>query len=809
MKRSDTDRTIKMAELAVVDALIFQEILAASDREIDTISKCLGESSVKQALLEVWNKILSKNYAPIFEIGKSILEALPSSPSIENGLKRLATEAERMAASKALLRHDLMGRIYHRLLMADIAKYYATYYTSIPAACLLARLSLGTTNPHWQINWSKLDDVLRLKVGDLACGSGTLLSAVYRAMLDLYSNSSAEVDADTELEKFHKIMIESVLWGFDVLTYASHLSATTLALHNPSAMFKGTNIYGIKLVGKGDKLHLGSVDFLVSRKIDVSSLLFGGVKSAPERRTPSTAEHIPVSLPDFHLIIMNPPFTRSVGGNLLFGGLPPDERRALQSRLKVILKDLKISGIGQAGLGAVFVFVADRYLLEAGRLALVAPRSIISGVAWTKVRELLCDNYQLEYVIASHEAPNSWNFSENTDLSEVLLVARKRKSSEPPCRTVVVNLWRKPRNEMESIVLSTQLTDFRSVSLTHNLYDLLEYVNATPFALKIANTLVGEAYTVTENLVRDSISTWGQLAPFAQSELNRIAQHMMAGTLYSPEKGVIGYIPTIPLGDIFKNIGPDRSQVRGTFRAVSAETSYRAFWEHDSNYVKTLEMNCNFWLEPKQGKMTQAQSLWSNGSGKLMISERLWLKTNRLCAVHLPEIALSNVWWPTRLNSMKSSDDKVVTSEENELIQAMWLNSTPGIIGLLTYRQDTRGGWIGMKKETLRYVPLLDLEKLSRKEINTLIDTYNSHKSIEAQPFPQQFKDAADGHGMRKELDQTILECAMKSKADMKEVYRLLSKEPIICLVPLAKVEEVRTDIFGRTAPASQLDKWI
>ena len=30
---------------------------------------------------------------------------------------------------------------------------------------------------------------------------------------------------------------------------------------------------------------------------------------------------------------MNPPFTRSVGGNLLFGSLPPTERRKLQNEL--------------------------------------------------------------------------------------------------------------------------------------------------------------------------------------------------------------------------------------------------------------------------------------------------------------------------------------------------------------------------------------------------------------------------------------------------------------------------------------------
>jgi len=47
---------------------------------------------------------------------------------------------------------------------------------------------------------------------------------------------------------------------------------------------------------------------------------------------------------------MNPPFTRSVGGNLLFGSLPKDERARLQKYLSQILKEKNLSGIGRLGL---------------------------------------------------------------------------------------------------------------------------------------------------------------------------------------------------------------------------------------------------------------------------------------------------------------------------------------------------------------------------------------------------------------------------------------------------------------------------
>ena len=50
---------------------------------------------------------------------------------------------------------------------------------------------------------------------------------------------------------------------------------------------------------------------------------------------------------------MNPPFTRSVGGNLLFGNRPPPGRRKLQDELARRLRERQASAT--AGLGAAFV----------------------------------------------------------------------------------------------------------------------------------------------------------------------------------------------------------------------------------------------------------------------------------------------------------------------------------------------------------------------------------------------------------------------------------------------------------------------
>jgi len=45
-----------------------------------------------------------------------------------------------------------------------------------------------------------------------------------------------------------------------------------------------------------------------------------------------------VAIPDLDLCVMNPPFTRSVIGNLLFGSFPEEERKEMQSALKKVVK---------------------------------------------------------------------------------------------------------------------------------------------------------------------------------------------------------------------------------------------------------------------------------------------------------------------------------------------------------------------------------------------------------------------------------------------------------------------------------------
>jgi len=66
-----------------------------------------------------------------------------------------------------------------------------------------------------------------------------------------------------------------------------------------------------------------------------------------------------------------------------------------------------------------------------------------SKVFWGKVGDLLGSDYEMGCVISSHQALVGWNFCENTDLCEVLLVAKKFGEEGDHRRDVIVNLWGK------------------------------------------------------------------------------------------------------------------------------------------------------------------------------------------------------------------------------------------------------------------------------------------------------------------------------------------------------------------------------
>jgi hypothetical protein len=222
------------------------------------------------------------------------------------------------------------------------------------------------------------------------------------------------------------------------------------------------------------------------------------------------------------------------------------------------------------------------------------------------------------------------------------------------------------------------------------------------------------------------------------------------------------------------SLGPDRRDIHDGFRLAKGTTAYPALWSHDASSMTTISQTPNQYLSPlnkaKAGRPLRNVNLLWPKAGQLLLAERLWLKTQRLVAARLDSPVLSNVWWPFKL----TSGDK-----ELEKALALWLNSTLGLLILLTHREETRGAWIDFKKPILADMPVLDVASLEATQTEALVKTYDTISTQLLLPFPQMANDP-----VRQAIDEAI------SKAlglpDLSVIRNLLAQEPVVCLKALS-----------------------
>ena len=744
----------RIAGLILVNAMMFQEVLAQRDERVRNLSSFRVEEDLIGALADHWKYILDEiNYFPIFHIALKLLLCISPDVDAVKGVRRLVESSRMVVGWRASLRHDLAGRLYHRLLAE--AKFLGAYYTSVPSAVLLLKVALDPRA--WKRDWANLKALRGFRIADLACGTGTLLMAAADVVVDNHIADSVKRKNRPRFESLQRVLMEDVIWGLDVLMSALHLTASTLMLRSSEVAIENTRLHCLPLGGRDNKL--GSLEFSEHGTIQ-SSTLFS--QTATQVFGKEARKHYVISLPQLDLCAMNPPFTRSVGGNLLFGNLPEEDRKAMQQELKRIVNRQNLPASITAGLGSVFIALADRYLKKEGRLALVLPRALLSGVAWEKTRALINENYHLEWVMVSHE-PDHWNFSENTDLSEVLVIARKRNhdDAKPNEQVNCVNLWKQPRNSIEGLRVARQATESGPPDL---------FKGQGSLDIFQGEEKVGEAVSVPWLWLRKSL--WNFPCAFAQADLNRSLLYLLEGKVYLPAKGLVrlrAKLKLCPLGEIAQ-FGFDRRDIHDGFRLATHKTAYPAFWKHDANRVFTLKTPPNSFLSPlpeaKENRpLRSAVHLWKK-AGRLLIAERLRLNTMRLSAIRVGEKVLSNVWWTLVLKRGGIRAEKAL---------ALWLNSSLGILLLMGHREETQGAWIGFKKPVLANMPVLDVSAIDARATLKLSKTFDQLADKALLPFSHLAEDP-----VRADIDDAV--ASALSLPDCGIIRQLLAREPILSL---------------------------
>ncbi|MHA1230829.1 MAG: Eco57I restriction-modification methylase domain-containing protein [Candidatus Helarchaeota archaeon] len=679
------------------------------------ITKSLAEiSNFRRDLINEWERIYKfEDIGMLFLPGLQILSVYPESKIINEMLFKLKELVFNFLGYEFKIENNILGKTYNELLLKVTSGLYACYFTQYPAAILLANLIINKANSKW--DFKKIDFYNDFKIVDPACGSGILLTAIYKSIKNIYKKFIENAD---EL-LIHKLLIEKILWGYDVIYY--NIGLTLIMLSNLCSQVKLNN-FNISLLLNGidanGKLHLGSLSLLENVE----------------------------NFEKFDVIIMNPPFSRSAKPNVKFGYENREIKRLMEKKLIMIGNRFGFKGVGRAGLAAYFIILADKLLKKGGRLGCVLPRAVLSGVSWEKIREMIWNNYEIEYIISNYDPGNKlegiegWNWSEDTDLGEILLIARKSDNPIADKETVYVNFLEKPKNEVESTIISEQI-----LNLNKNKEGLL--LNSKWNYITYNNALKSIVYKVPQSIIRNN---WHIPCVFSHPKLNKFIIDIM------------NQIPSISLGSLLKNSGRDIKQVKTHFKRSDFQTEFPIIYGLQSTMNK-IYLDRSF-IKYGFPRFSNSSKFHSDNKSNILLATRPHLTNDCIIAAESEEKVLATAFWELKLMNNKFMP-----------FLLLWLNSTFGFLLVIAHSTNSKAQTFRLKKGQLINIPI-------PKEIFTL-NVEKFYKTVRNEKFEKfliEFQNAyINNSGLRKKVDDYLIR-KLNLEYDLKPIYKLLIGEPCL-----------------------------
>ena len=357
------EQTNRMAMAIMFNAVLFQFHIADHHPQIPSPTQMMADNELNQLrVLEMWQDILEVNYWPIFGVSRRLLHAIPSAVGAKRALEILCRTAGEIVDDPNSA--GLVGRLFGELI--GDRKFLATFYTRPASAALLAELAVERL----AVDWSDPEAIAGLRVGDMACGTGALLTAVYRRIVERHRVDGGD-DAD-----IHRALMEHVMIGCDIMAAAVHLTAARLSGERPDIDYTGTKTWVMPYGKAADAqgvvgYRIGALDLLHS---NTRAALWGDGTLAAAAQGEQALALADVPAESLDIAIMNPPFTRPTNHeaghaevpNPAFAGLgtDPETQRAMSDALSASTKDIRglKASHGNAGIASNFIDLAHTKL---------------------------------------------------------------------------------------------------------------------------------------------------------------------------------------------------------------------------------------------------------------------------------------------------------------------------------------------------------------------------------------------------------------------------------------------------------------
>ena len=754
---ANVPQTRRMACAIIANALVFHERIAGMHEGVRPLRQVCGPdvANPQAETLAAWDEILKVNYWPIFAVGKDILNQIPAAAAarILNTLEITAGEVNSTGVENS---HDLTGRIFQKLI-AD-RKYLATFYTLPASAALLARLAVAKMQG---VDWFDPKAIGKLRIGDFACGTGALLSAVYEQIAARHERAGGNPAA------LHANMMEEVLYGCDVMPSAVHITSSTLSGARPNVGFANSRIYTLPYGRLSDgTVAIGSLELLTS-----DSQLTQSNFTDPALRTGSigeeTAAQVMVDIPDegFDIVIMNPPFTRNTGQEGVHIGTTARafaafntekvDQAAMGKRMNQFGKGTCYHG--NAGSASAFAALADRKLRPGGVLALVLPLTAAAGLSWQGFRKMLADGYTDLTVLSIASNGQEMSFSSDTGMAECLVVARKLKPDESSAyRVQFASLQHRPQGFAHaSAVAQTLFSSETARRIEDGPY------GGTP--LMVGEELMGQMLTTLPN---SDGNVWSEVRVVDYS-LGQTAHALAHSTLWLPASQHSLGLETVAL-NVVGVLGKYHLDItgpvpRGPFsrEAASPTATYPALWNHDARSETRMVCAPDSQLLVRSGMEEKAADVWVTAS-RSHLNRDFRLNSQPLGTAFTERDTIGGRAWPNVIFNDKRFD----------FAFTVWSNST---LGLLSYwwhssRQQPGRGIVTIR--SAESLPVLDFRALTDEQLLMAEAIFDEFRDKELKPAY-----LADADPNRALLDRRVVCDLLGFDEGVYEAVRRLSQK--------------------------------
>ena len=747
-------QTRRMACAIIANALVFHDQIAGMHARIKSLAHACGDSvdNPQGEVLAAWAAILNVNYWPIFSIARDILTHMDSGTAARI-LRRLRNTAQGVNATGVENAHDLTGRIFQRLI-AD-RKYLATFYTLPASAALLARLAVAKLE---RVDWSSPEEIGKLRIGDFACGTGALLSAVYEQIAARHERAGGDGS------KLHKVMMEEVLYGCDVMPSAIHITGSTLSGVEPAVGFTNSRLYTMPYGRQKDgSVMIGSLELLQSSRVQT---LFS--TSDPALRTGSAGEEaaaqMRTQIPDegFDLVIMNPPFTkagsdwegseRDEDSIKHFKGLSTDldTQKDMAKSLKRYTKDTCYHGY--AGIASAFAALAHKKIKHGGILALVLPLSASVGQSWQRLRKMLANHYKgLTVLSIAADRKVDTSFSSDTGMAECLIIARKRRPDEGPDKVNhFVSLLQRPQGFAHASSLEKGYVGANRI----------RSINSGPFGgtrLMIGSELAGE---VIDSPHGDN--DWNAIR-LLDCSVAQTAYSLSDSSLWLPGLASSVKLKMAELSEVGKR-GLYHVNIAGSsgpFKKLPASptSTYPSLWNHDAKRETRIICIPDTQLQVRQGMERKAVEVWETAS-RAHLNLDFQFNSQPLKVAFTEQPSIGGRAWPNVIFDDMRFDYGF----------AVWANCTLGLLCFWWHSNRQVSGRGTTTITAAESLPILDLRCLTDKQLLIAKKIFEEFRNKDFLPAY-----LADADPNRALLDRRVICDLLDFGEEIYKAVRLLS----------------------------------